>query len=427
MVQQCGNYLRGFLIIEIQGDSPERFVNMCAHHGIKVWDLKEFEKIYNFKVFLNDFYSLKKFAYKLGIKVKIRKRCGIPFTLSKIRKRPIFIPGMVISISLIYLYTLMVWNITVEGNSAYSENEIISFLNQNNLYVSMWKNSINTGDIVSLIRSDFPDIIWVTAHVEGCLLTINVKENQQINISDYIINDELQSNIETLQGTEASNVLATGYDIVAQQDGIIASIITRNGVPLVHEGDLVEKGQILVSGALEITTDYEEIIDYCYIDSDADIYIEEIVQYNDLISLQTEDREYSKKSCYNFSIGIGEWYMATKFNLCKDYLVEMKTTEYELHPPKQEKYNCVFGIQKTQKYDVSLRTLSDDEIRDTLTLKFREFINEMSEKGVEIIENNVNIVIDDKFAVAEGELKLYIHNTLKQATEYKEILEISEE
>lgn len=43
-----------------------------------------------------------------------------------------------------------------------------------------------------------------------------------------------------------------GFDLVAQTDGTIVSIVTRSGVPLVQEGQEVKKGDTLVQGAIPI-------------------------------------------------------------------------------------------------------------------------------------------------------------------------------
>ena len=50
------------------------------------------------------------------------------------------------------------------------------------------------------------------------------------------------------------------------------SIVTRSGVPLVKVGDQFKKGDILVSGTLEIKNDAQETIGYEYTSADADLY-----------------------------------------------------------------------------------------------------------------------------------------------------------
>ena len=47
--------------------------------------------------------------------------------------------------------------------------------------------------------------------------------------------------------------------------------ITRKGNPLVREGSEVKKGEILVSGSVEVKNDSDEVTGYQYRVSDADI------------------------------------------------------------------------------------------------------------------------------------------------------------
>ena len=73
-------------------------------------------------------------------------------------------------------------------------------------------------------RQQFDDIIWVSAYVKGTELMIQVKEN-----SDTV----------AMPATE----MEKPSDIVADKDGVVTEIITRKGVPLVHAGDEVKKGE----------------------------------------------------------------------------------------------------------------------------------------------------------------------------------------
>ncbi len=427
MIHLLWNYMCGVLVIEIQGSSTERFVNMCAHHGINVWDLNTTTNIYTFKIHFNDLSDLKNFSNKLGVEFRIKSSYGIPFLIKNIIKRPVFIPGMLIATLLIYMYTLLLWDIRIDGNSRYSEEEITKFLNQNNFNVSMFKSNIDTANIVSLIRNNFPDIIWVSSHVEGSALIIKVKENLVVDDGEVVLDATTNKYVGTSHEDEHFVTMIQGTDIIAQEDGIVTTIITRNGVPLVHVGDEVKKGQVLVSGRLELANDYDELIGFQYVEADADIYIQNEIVYKDDILLTTEYKEYAKFPIYSFYLKIGSVYMNTELDLDDNFYWETNTTEYQIHPPKQNKYSILLGLEKHIKYEFHTRELSENEIKTTLSLKFAEYVSEMQEKGVEIIENNVNIVIEQKFAVASGVLKVSTHNTQTQITDYIDLELVSEE
>ena len=81
---------------------------------------------------------------------------------------------------------------------------------------------MNCERIVKDIRKEFDDIVWVSAYVTGTRLMIQVKEN-----TDTFPMEAAKE--------EPPN------DIVADKDGRITSIVTRNGVPCVKPGDEVKK------------------------------------------------------------------------------------------------------------------------------------------------------------------------------------------
>ena len=88
-------------------------------------------------------------------------------------------------------------------------------------------------------------------------------------------------------------------------DGVIDSMVTRQGIPLVRAGDEIKKGQELVSGIVDITDDSQEVIRYAYVQADADIYIRHTIAYYDTFPLDIEKKVRSgkKKTRLFFSAG----------------------------------------------------------------------------------------------------------------------------
>ena len=80
----------------------------------------------------------------------------------------------------------------------------------------------------------------MSASIDGSRLKIQIKENE----------DTFQ---EEMQGTEEVSEKPT--DLIAEEDGVITGIITRSGVPQVHIGDSVKKGDLLVLGRIDVTDD----------------------------------------------------------------------------------------------------------------------------------------------------------------------------
>ena len=83
-------YIYGFVRVSIEGYYIERFINICTNKKIIIWNLKRDKnvKLY-FNVSINDFKKVVKIAKKIKCHVKIEKKCGLPFLMSKYKKRNI--------------------------------------------------------------------------------------------------------------------------------------------------------------------------------------------------------------------------------------------------------------------------------------------------------------------------------------------------
>ena len=67
MIENGMRYLRGYVKIQIQGYSPERFLNLCSYHHILIWGLAYEDHCYELCMSVRDFKGsdlLRKDAYK---------------------------------------------------------------------------------------------------------------------------------------------------------------------------------------------------------------------------------------------------------------------------------------------------------------------------------------------------------------------------
>ena len=255
-------YLKGYLRICVTSTSPERFLNLCRNRGILLWGLSPHGRDYEMYISIRGFRKLKPVLKKTKTKVTIEERFGLPFFFHKYRKRKMFFCGAVGCVMIVYLLSLFIWNIHIDGNQTRTDETILAFLEEKHTVHGMLRKDVDCEQIVKDIRQQFDDIIWVSAYVKGTRLMIQVKEN-----SDTI----------TMPATE----MEKPSDIVADKDGVVTEIITRKGVPLVHAGDEVKKGDLLVSGRVEVLNDSKEVIGYQYQTADADIFVQTVCSYEE--------------------------------------------------------------------------------------------------------------------------------------------------
>ena len=280
-------FLKGYLLIRVCGNAPERFINLCSNHQIFLWDIQIHEEFYMTKIGLSDFYKIKGFTRKTGTKVVVTERFGLPFLSVGMKKRKVFLAGIIISLGFWLLMSAHIWTIQLTGNYYITEDVFMDFLTENGITHGMKKSKVPVQEMEKAIRNEFPIVTWTSVKVDGSKLLIQIKEN------------ELLKEEEQPEGRKKEE--EKGFDLVAQTDGMIVSIVTRSGVPLVKEGQEIKKGDILVQGAIPILSEDGTVRRYELCDADADILLECRKTYVEEVPLFYREKNYSgRKKKRNF-------------------------------------------------------------------------------------------------------------------------------
>ena len=126
-------YLKGYLAIKVFGFSPERFMNLCSHHGIFLWDVENHGDFYTMKISLSGFYRLKGITRKTGTRVVITRRYGLPFLSTRMWKRRIFMLGLLGSLIFWIWMSRFIWAVEVEGNYFVTTDVFQDFLERDGI------------------------------------------------------------------------------------------------------------------------------------------------------------------------------------------------------------------------------------------------------------------------------------------------------
>ena len=298
MLTEAIRYIKGYLRIRVSGFSPERFLNACCHRGIHLWGLHPVKGAYEMFLTISGFRRLKPVIKKTGTTVRITGRYGLPFFLHRYRRRKIFFVGACMSVCMIYFLSLFIWNIDIRGNYTRTDETLLRFLETRHVEHGMRIANVDCGRIVKDIRKEYDDIIWVSASVEGSRLIIQIKENEDSFENKADLEDENKQ--EEADGQD-------GINLVADQDCVITEMITRKGTPSVHVGDEVKKGDLLVSGIVEVKNDNQEVTGYQMQKADADIQGRTTIEYRDAWPLVYEEKEYQEPVKEELFVRIGSW------------------------------------------------------------------------------------------------------------------------
>ena len=75
---QIHNFFRGSLQVDIRGAAIERFLNLCAIHGVAFWDIQVLDADH-FAAWVSagGYFALRPYARKTGCRVRVSRKKGL--------------------------------------------------------------------------------------------------------------------------------------------------------------------------------------------------------------------------------------------------------------------------------------------------------------------------------------------------------------
>ncbi len=383
---QFSNLLKGYVRIRILGNSYDRFLNLCAYHEIKLWELLPVDEAYEAYVSRKDFKKLKAIVKKSHASVRITERRGLPFFVHRYRKRRVYLAGIAAAFALMVWLSAHIWNISIDGNLSQTDDVIFEYLTQAGIRHGMWKAGVDCRELAAGIRSSFTEFAWVAAELKGTRLLIHVKEGIAGTGEE-----------ETEEEQQPSSLVAT-------HAGTVFSIYTRAGLPAVQAGDEVKKGDLLVSGVIPIYNDSGEAVSWQSVAADADIVIQRKQKYYDEVPFSEKQKYYTGQEKTSWMLQVGETPFALPgdFDSLGQYDLLSELTQCRL---MKNFYLPLYFRKFTAKaYEFVETVRTKEEVRKLLESDFQDFYKNLQEKGVQLFENDVKIEWNEKSAIASGTL-----------------------
>lgn len=206
-------------------------MNMAAFRGVALWDVAQEGTCMTMKAAGGSLDILNACAEKTGCSIEILGWGGLPAFLRRFRGRQVWMAGLICFAAGLYLLSSFLWVVKVEGNERLSAAEILDACAQMGLKPGAWKRGVDTEAVTNGLLAQFSDISWVSVGVKGTDATIKLAE--------------------TIEKAELVDK-QTPCDIVAAAEGVIVQITAERGTPQVQAGDVVQKGDVLISSELLI-------------------------------------------------------------------------------------------------------------------------------------------------------------------------------
>ena len=402
MLLSLMKYLRGYVYVQLTGYAPERFLNLCGNRDILVWNLKPCEGGYCFCISVWGFKQLKPILRKTRTHIRILSRHGVPFYLFRYRRRKVYAFGILLFCGFLYYLSGFIWNIEVTGNSYLSEEMVLDFLKEQKCAFGAKKSEINCADLEEELRSAYADVIWTSIQIYGTKMTVSVQENLLPEESYQKEEDQV-------------------YDIVAAKDGIIEQMVTRAGTPLAGIGSEVAKGDVLVSGRMELLNDSGELLQYLYHSCDADIIAKVTYDYRDEIPIDYIKKEKTGNVRTDYQLEVCGKVIKNPFFQPKfdDYSVVSDTAQ--LHFTHNFYLPVSLVTQTYEEYRQTKAQYTKEEAKSLATKNLKNYLRDLQEKGIQIIGKNVMIEKKNHSYVVTGTIDALESIVTYQPTELMDI------
>ena len=367
------SYIRGYYVITVEGIGTERFLNYLIRNNINVFNVTRISSTkIQFCIDRSDIRELKKAYRGNDFEIKIKQNTGIPFIAKRIYKYKGMWICAILSLVILMSTSQFVTDVYIDCPEGIKQEEVRSELSKLGLKPGIYKKNIDRKKIRDRIMVTFDDIAYISVNVTGTNVFVTITKKA-----------------ETLSSKEESNYC----NIISEKNAIIEKVIPRSGNAVVSEGDIVQKGDLLISGAntqslpeVWATTFYEVKKSASYIDTkqektgksknvytisfyDKQFNIRRKIKYNDYAIENKELKLTLGNYTFPVKVNISTFYEVNNIKIEKDEqklkeeLKQQVLKELEYMIPASAKYTDVKHEYKVNKnmleYLVTVQTSED--------------------------------------------------------------------
>lgn len=239
------NLLRGYVEWQVSGAFPERMLNLCAQHRLQFWHVRWLDNTtFSFRTALSDSKKVAELAQRAMCEVKTLARRGAGAAALAMGKRWGFLLGLAVCLAAVSVLSRFLLVVEVSGNDTVPDAIILSELQRLGVKPGAYGPKVEVREVANEALLNLPQLSYMAINIYGTRAEVLVRE--AVKQPDLL----------------AEQVPA---DVVAETDGIILDIRTDSGQALFQDGDIVAKGEVLISGTMDLQEPQYSEIDIGYL------------------------------------------------------------------------------------------------------------------------------------------------------------------
>ena len=284
------NLLRGYVEWRISGAFPERMLNLCAQHRLQFWHLRWLdETTFSFRTPLRDRKAVAEMAGRAMCEAEVLARKGIGAAALSMGKRWGFLLGLTMCIAAVSFLSRFLLVVEVTGNETVPDAIILSELQRLGVRPGAYGPGIEEREIANEALLGLPQLSYMAINIYGTRAEVQVREGV--------------ASPDLLEETVPA-------DVVAAADGIITEIRADSGRALFQDGDIVAKGEVLITGVMDLLEpDYSTVdMGYLVVRATGSVRARTWRTLEESIPLLVETKVYTgeEKTCYSLQILWGQ-------------------------------------------------------------------------------------------------------------------------
>lgn len=382
----------GYVHFSLEGDQLVQFVHLCQKESILLWDVSFIENNrIEAKIYVTDIKKIKKLADELNIDVEILSRKGISFYLVTIWNQKERVVAFLLSTLLLFYLSQTVWKVEINGVATHLEHEITERLQKFGVYQGAFRTSrLPVEQMEAHIMETLPELLYISVKKRGTIYTIEALEKQEEKLTE--------------------NTRPT--DLIARKSGIIQKMLVKEGQAVVHVNDFVKKGDLLVTGKMDMD-DVEQEADESEDDeqniklvtSEGDVYANTWYEVEVSSNLQATYETLQGEKINHYFISVGNVNIPLFiWPKVKYYETEVNEEHIPLHILKKE---LPFSLKKRTSYakkTVKLAQTEKEARQKGIDHALKDLKNKLG-KETEIIKY---YILHDVVDSGKVKLRLYV-------------------
>ena len=364
--------LLGFAKIEADEENGRQLFNICMKYCIPYSDvnLDECGNV-TMKLKYFDYKHLQKLADEYGVVLSKITFGGLPTIILRFKFRFGLMLGLLFATFLVIYFSSIIWDVRVEGNSSVTTKEILQILESHGITQGKKIAGIDVDKIQNQILIESDKISFIAINLAGNIANVEVRENRM--------------------PWSASSGLGFA-NIVAKKSGVIEEVRSYVGNVVVKSGQIVNKGDLLISGLYDSKT-----MGFRYTRAAGEVLAKTVEEYYVEIPLKFEKKQYTGVVNYEKYLN----FFGKVFNISKKYRNNIYI------------YDTIYSVGNFSLFDdeglpISISTVSyyeyeivhaDRSLEEAEKLAYLELDRQISSSGAEfLIKKTITPkVTDDAF------------------------------